>query len=113
MKELVKTTVEKYGSRDPFEILEAIGAIVYFQPIKGDVRGFNFRSDDGTPIVCLSDTLSAPERLRVAAHELGHVIMHRHINAFRDDPQRVEEAERDADLFAELLIGEEARIYEH
>lgn len=74
MKELVKTTVEKYGSRDPFEILEAIGAIVYFQPIKGDVRGFNFRSDDGTPIVCLSDTLSAPERLRVAAHELGHVI---------------------------------------
>ncbi|MCD7802367.1 MAG: ImmA/IrrE family metallo-endopeptidase [Clostridiales bacterium] len=111
MKELVKTTVEKYGSRDPFEILEAIGAIVYFQPI-GETRGFTFWNDE-TPLVCLSDALSAPERLRVAAHELGHVIMHRHINAFRDDPQRVEEAERDADLFAELLIGEEARIYEH
>lgn len=105
--QLVRLTVERFGSHDPFEILEKIGAIVYYYPLKGGVRGFTFWNK-GIPLVCLNESLSASESRRTAAHELAHVLLHGNVHAYKSDAERVRECEKIADMFADILNGEEA-----
>lgn len=71
-------TVRKYGTRDPYELLDAIGAKLRFSdnyPLKG-LKGFAAIKKN-CMFVVVNAKLDEPERRIVAGHEGSHLINHR------------------------------------
>lgn len=109
IKDTVRKIIKKYKTRDPYEIAEALDVILLHVPLKG-VNGF-YHYYNRNHLIYLSDTLSDLECRRVLAHELGHLILHKDINAIFLDTQTslsTHRYEKEADIFAsELLISDE------
>lgn len=107
-KQKVLGIVQKYGTRDPQVIAEAMGIIVIFPLLDSDtMMGLCARILNRKVIVC-NGFLESTARTLVLAHELGHALQHGGVNAFilRDEtlfpPGKIEnQANRFA---AELLI---------
>lgn len=72
--------IEKYHSRDPFELLNELGAVVVFsRKYSADsLKGYCLLANR-TIYVVINDFLCEAEQRVVAMHELGHIILHRHI----------------------------------
>ena len=79
IKRLVNSLVRKHKTRDPFEIIENLNAIVVFHPLQG-VRGF-YQYFQRNNIIYIDETLSEHEQRLVCAHELGHMLLHKKSNA--------------------------------
>ena len=67
IKRLADSLVRKYKSRNPFEIIEHLNAIVVFYPLHG-VKGF-YQYFQRNNIIYIDEALSDQERLFVCAHE--------------------------------------------
>lgn len=106
--------VRKYKTRNPFEIIDHLNAIVIFYPLEG-IRGF-YQYFQRNNIIYINERLSDKEKLFVCAHELGHMLLHKKSNAIFMDSRthlNTSKYEKEADLFAmELLISDED-IEEH
>ena len=112
--ELVRKTIEKYNTRNPFEICREAGIGVKFKDI-GNLKGFYSVINKRTYIV-INDSISEKEAELVCAHELGHHLLHdyladnpviREISFY--DPQTRPELE--ANVFAaELLIADDEML---
>lgn len=114
IKRLVDSLVRKYNTRNPFEIISNLNAIVVFYPLHG-VKGF-YQYFQRNNIIYIDETLSDQEKLFVCAHELGHMILHRKANAiFMDSRTRLNTTkyEIEADRFAIDLLLSDADIEEH
>lgn len=104
IKDEVRALVTTYGTRDPFELCDALGIRVIFYPLPERISGFSLRCPDEAQIF-LNERLEEPGA--VCAHELGHLRLHpRHNSYFLREhtccvPGRYE---READLFAALLL---------
>ena len=114
IKRLVNSLVRKHKTRDPFEIVENLNAIVVFHPLQG-VRGFHqyFQRNN---IIYIDETLSEHEQRLVCAHELGHMLLHKKSNAiFMDSRTQLNTTkyEIEADRFAMDLIMSDEEIEEH
>ena len=72
--ELVRKTIEKYNTRNPFEICREAGIGVKFKDI-GNLKGFYSVINKRTYIV-INDSISEKEAELVCAHELGHHLLH-------------------------------------
>ena len=72
--ELVRKTIEKYNTRNPFEICREAGIGVKFKDI-GNLKGFYSVINKRTYIV-INDSISDKEAELVCAHELGHHLLH-------------------------------------
>ncbi len=72
----VEKLVKKFKTRDPFEILEEMNVIVGETDRYEKLKGYCFMSCQ-TIYVMVSSFLSEEEKKIVAAHELGHIILHR------------------------------------
>lgn len=99
--------------RHMIDILELHGVRVFSLPEKHiAIDAFSFWDENtGTPYILLN-TLKSGERGRMdAAHELGHLVMHRHVNL--NDPNRDIEAE--ANKFAShfLMPSCDVRLYKY
>lgn len=68
----------KYGTRDPFQIADALGIIVIHTPLKG-IRGF-YQYLKRCYIIYIDSALSEANDRFVCAHEIGHVLLHRGYN---------------------------------
>ena len=80
---------KKYSSRDPFELLEALNVIVMFSDsyARDGLKGF-CTIQHKTKYVVINGKLSDEEQRVVAAHELGHIVVHQtdlKIGAFKDN----------------------------
>ncbi len=64
-----------------------------------EVDAFSFWHHNGTPFVCLNTTKTAERNRFDAAHELGHLVMHR-----GHDSPRGRQEEAQADAFASALL---------
>ena len=73
----VQRLVKKYHTRDPFEILENMNVIVVESDKYETLKGYCFMSCQSTYTV-INTFLPEPVKRIVAAHELGHIILHRH-----------------------------------
>ena len=108
-KEKANALVKKYGSRNPFDILDHLNVIVVFYPLKG-VRGF-YQYFQRNNIIYIDERLSYREKMLVCAHELGHMLLHKKSNALFMDSRTlfsVSKYEKEANTFAaELLIPDE------
>ena len=79
IKERVNEIVQKYGTRNPLEIVKAMDAILVFHPLDG-VRGF-YHYFQRNHIIYVDERLPENELLFVIAHELGHLFLHKDSNA--------------------------------
>jgi Zn-dependent peptidase ImmA (M78 family) len=86
--------------RNLVHLLESKGVRVFSLSIEAkEVDAFSSRSTDGTPLIMLN-TFKTAERSRFdAAHELGHLVLHRHGRA-----NRSKELESQADAFASAFL---------
>ena len=105
---------KKYHSRDPFELLDAMNVIVMFSDSypRDGLKGF-CTIQHKTRYVVINEKLSDAEQRVVAAHELGHIVVHNtdlKIGAFKDNDiyMATGKKEREANFFAaDFLIADE------
>lgn len=106
---LVDSLVRKYHTRNPFEIIKNLNAIVVFRPLKG-VKGF-YQYFQRNNIIYIDNELSENEQRFVCAHELGHMLIHKKSNVIFMDSQtylNTSKYEKEADRFAiNLLISDD------
>lgn len=106
--------VKKFKTRDPFEILEAMNVIVGETDRYEKLKGYCFMSCQ-TIYVMISSFLSEEEKKIVAAHELGHITLHRpqlKMAPMKDDVlyNMRDNTEYEANLFAADLILDDKEI---
>jgi Zn-dependent peptidase ImmA (M78 family)/DNA-binding XRE family transcriptional regulator len=94
--------------RNMIHLLEANGVRVFSLSIDAkEVDAFSWWAGD-TPVVMLNGFKSAEHSRFDAAHELAHLVLHRHIGAGRS-----REAEFQADAFASALLMPEGSVRGH
>lgn len=108
--------VKKFRTRDPFEILERMHIVVGETSRYQKLKGYCFMSCQ-TIYVRISSFLSEEEKKIVAAHELGHIILHRaqlKMAPMKDDTlyNMMDNTEYQANLFAADLLLEDSDIAE-
>lgn len=104
--------VRKHGTRDPFELLDAMHVQVRFYFDLHRTKGFS-RYFLRQYFVGINGNLPEEEQRIVAAHELGHIVLH--AQALRNSPlfdtavyDKRSGAEYEANLFAaDLLLRDE------
>lgn len=107
----VERLVGKYGTRDPFEILDRMHIVVGETSRYQKLKGYCFMSCQ-TIYVMISSFLSDEEKKIVAAHELGHILLHRDrlkMAPMKDDIlyNMKDNTEYQANLFAaDLLLAD-------
>lgn len=110
IKNIVKNLVEKHGTNDPFEIIEAENIICYFADLHPSVQGMFFR-DFNEDIIFINSNLPDFKKRETAAHELGHRNMHKGINTYTCTDKTFvvkEKYEVQANAFsAEMIISDE------
>ena len=119
LKQLIADLRDRYGFEedrpDPVALAEAMHVRVRYFPL-GDLRGFYLVLNDIPFIAIDRDIPEALQRV-VCAHELGHHLLH-HEEASRGffddyDLYRMENRfERDANLFASLLLRPDRAVEE-
>lgn len=111
---LVRKLMRKYKTNDPFELCRALGYTVLNVPLTG-VRGF-YQCFCRQGIIYLADNLTGTQEQFVCAHELGHSLMHRNINALYMDTctyLKTSHYEQEADLFAVCLLRPKIDLEEY
>ena len=105
---------EKYQTRDPFELLDALDAVVNYTAsfpkdgLKGYCTVFN-----RIKYVQINAHLSCAEKAVIAVHEAGHLVVHSDelkVGAFQDSDiyYATGRIEREANFFgADFMIGDE------
>lgn len=104
----------KYDTRNPFEIIKSLNAIVVFHPLES-VNGF-YQYFQRNNIIYIDERLSDKEKMFVCAHELGHMLLHKKSNAiFMDSRTQLNTSkyEIEADRFAINLLVPDDEIEEH
>ena len=106
----VQALIKKYRTRDPFEMIQEMNAILVYYPLDDGVRGF-YQYFKRNNIIYIGEHLSRHNQAFVLAHEIGHMTMHRTANAIFMDTRtqfNTRKYEIQADKFAvELLIPDE------
>ena len=109
VKRLADSLVRKYNTRNLFEIISNLNAIVIFYPLHG-VKGF-YQYFQRNNLIYIDEALDDVEKNFVCAHELGHMLLHKKTNAiFMDSRTQLNTTkyEIEADRFAvDLLIPDE------
>lgn len=108
-KDMVHKLVKLYNTRNPFEIINYMDAILIKYPLKG-IRGF-YQYFNRNNIIYIDDKLPEKEMQLVCAHELGHMALHKKSNTIFMDTRtkfNTYKYEIEANTFAiELLIPNE------
>jgi Zn-dependent peptidase ImmA (M78 family) len=107
---LAREVVKVCGTNDPFIVADYLGIEVCYESLPSHIGGFFTRIFDSAYIVVNSEKPRAWQRA-IAAHELGHALLHTQDNAFLATSNFATHSkiEREANQFAAaLLIGDEA-----
>ena len=106
----VKEVISKFGTNNPFEIIDILDITLVIYPLHNSINGF-FQVKDNYPIIYINSNLCYEEKIMTAAHELAHYFLHNGINAFAcrglSGSYIKNKYERQAYIFAaELLIDD-------
>lgn len=110
----VEKLIKKYKTNDPFELIDFLGINLLFKADLGELKGFYYITHREKYIV-INSNLHNREQLLVAAHELGHDRLHRHlakISPLKDFMiyDMAGHAEYEANMFASELLIEDEQI---
>ena len=108
IKNKVEEVISKYGTRNPFEIIDTLDITLVLHPLHESINGV-YQVHDNYPIIYINSNLCYEERIITAAHELGHYFLHDGTNYFACSgllgSYIKDKSERQAYIFAaELLI---------
>lgn len=107
--DIVNNLVRQHGTRNPFDIIDGLNAIIVFYPLES-VRGF-YQYFQRNNIIYIDERLSKHEQLFVCAHELAHMLLHKKANAIYMDTRTLfntNKYEIEANTFAmHLLLPDE------
>lgn len=110
----IQALVGKYHTRDPFELLDRLHVVVKESDGYKSLKGYCLMSCR-TIYVVLNSSLSEEEKRMVAAHELGHIMLHR--SALQMAPMKdialydmTNSTEYEANLFAADLLIEDSEV---
>ncbi len=79
MENMIRKIVQKYGTRNPFELADYLGAVTITTSLPKGTRGYyTYYKRNG--IICIDENLCDTEARMVCAHELGHFVLHRKEN---------------------------------
>lgn len=106
--------IRKYHTRDPFALLEALHVVTKESDAFAQLKGFCFTSCRTTYVVVNANLQPAEQRI-VAAHELGHIVLHRdllHVAPMKDSVlyDMTSRTEYEANLFAAELLLSDAEL---
>ena len=79
IKKKANYLARKYQTRNPFEILQGLNAILVFVPLAG-TRAF-YQYFQRNNIIYINENLSQHEQIFECAHEMGHMLLHKKANA--------------------------------
>lgn len=109
IKRLADRIARKYRSRDPFEIIQEMNAILIYTHLEG-IRGL-YQYFQRNHIIYIDDGLPDREQRFVCAHEMGHMLLHRKMNAIfmeRHTFLNRNKFEIEANMFAmDLLVSDD------
>lgn len=110
----VEKLIKKYKTNDPFELIDCLGINLLFKSDLGELKGFYYITHREKYIV-INSSLHKREQLLVAAHELGHDRLHRHlakVSPLKDFMiyDMVGHAEYEANMFASELLIEDKQV---
>ena len=112
---LVKKIVKKYNTNNPFDICREMDIIVIETSLGKKTRGF-YQYLKRNHVIYLDSDLEYKEKKIVLAHELGHALMHKKINAIFLDTRtflKTSYYEKDADTFAITLLISDKELLEY
>lgn len=109
-----KALVEKYGTRDPFEIAREDGIFIYFRNDFTKLKGM-YKVILRRRCVFINADLSEPEMRYICAHEIGHDKLHRDATARAGLCEYVmydtkNKLEYEANLFAANLLIDDLQV---
>ena len=78
IKKRVLSLVSQYHTQDPVELAESLNILVLFEDL-GQIGGY-YNTAYRQKMIHINDRLSDPMRKFTAAHELGHALLHSHMN---------------------------------
>lgn len=109
IKDMANNVALKYKTREPTEIARRKGIVVMYEPFK-TIYGY-YNASNRIEMIHVNQNLGDDMRRFVIAHELGHRMLHPHINVpflRANTLQSIEKIEWQANKFAvELLIPDE------
>lgn len=106
IKALAESLYKKYGTCDPFRLCEELGINLFFMKMPEATSGLYYRICQ-KQVILINQSLKEPRKKFVAAHELGHALLHPDANSFFIKTKTAFEIgrfERQADYFAACLL---------
>ncbi len=97
---------EDFGTKNPKELCALLGISFLFADLPDSISGF-YMEKNGRQALVVNHSLSAEELTFCSAHELGHAVLHKGINAVfitENTNFSLGKFEREADLFAAALL---------
>ena len=105
----VKSLIQEYKTNNPFELIEHLDISLVIYPMASNINGYYVEQFD-VQSICINSELNDDERTIVAAHELGHAVLHKNQNSlFISNKTFFSQSkfEKQADIFAaELLLDD-------
>ena len=114
IRSVVNNLCRKYKTRNPYELIDAMGIILQYGEHMDNVRGF-YLYDNRIKLICVGNDLPSHIERFVAAHELGHAVMHKQSSApfLQSTFFSVNRLETEANKFATELVIPDVDIMEH
>lgn len=119
MYKKIKTEVKKitklYQTNDPTNLADNMGILLIKNDL-GNVDGFLQSYSDSFIIHINSNINDKKQKDKVISHELGHFILHKHLNVFKFSSHSLSltgALEREANIFStELLLTDDMLLHE-
>lgn len=113
---VVEQLVQKYGTRDVYELCDCLGIVIRRVDLGRKLKGFFFYQSRIANIVIDINLNSVLERILIA-HELGHAILHKEIAMMKGFQEMevfdsTDYTENEANLFAAELQLEDYEVLE-
>lgn len=109
IKREIDKLVDKYKTNNPFELMDHLDIVTVIHPMHEEINGL-YQKKFGVPIIYINSNLCDEEKAMVAAHELGHFILHPDTNIYNFYNGKYlikSKFERQANMFAaDLLLGD-------
>ena len=114
IRSVVDNLCRKYKTRNPYELIDAMGIMLQYGEDMEKVRGFYLYANR-IKLICVGNGL--PEHIErfVISHELGHAVMHKQSSApfLQSTFLSLDRMEIEANKFATELVIPDEEIMEH
>lgn len=105
-KEIANKLIKKYKTNDPFLLAEYTGSLVLHEELLPETLGF-FSNKFRIKIIHINNSIPYDLAKFVCAHELGHSIMHPHVNTpflINNTFLSINRIEKEANIFGVEII---------